>query len=98
MGRATRGITYDRLRAFTLFLEDGYRMDTYNGNLPGVVPEALMSAMFEAAYRDLCATRRADRLLAALPYFTYTIIAPFLGPKAAMAFIEEKVQARSSTS
>jgi AcrR family transcriptional regulator len=91
IGRATTAVVYERLAAFTLFLEEGYRWRPEAEALPKGSSEAVAAAMFEWAFQELCQRRSAEGLLATLPQFVYVALAPFLGPEAASEFIEQKV-------
>lgn len=90
LGRSAATRVYEWLSAFTLFLEEGFRTSPRAEELPAVVPEALMSSMFESAFAKLRASRNASALLEAMPEFNYVIQAPFLGAEAARAFVERK--------
>ncbi|MGN6253766.1 MAG: TetR/AcrR family transcriptional regulator [Solirubrobacterales bacterium] len=84
---------YDRLAAFTLFLEEGYRLRPEAEALPRAISEALAAGIFEFVFRELCERRDLERLILALPEFVYIILAPFIGPEAASEFIRTKVDA-----
>jgi AcrR family transcriptional regulator len=91
VGRPTTKVVYERLVAFTLFLEDGFKMRPEAEALPKATSEALAATMFEWAFQELHEHRNADRLLETLPQFVYMVLAPFLGPEAAGEFIEQKM-------
>jgi AcrR family transcriptional regulator len=92
IGPAAIQVTYDRLAAFSLFLEEGYRLRSQAEQLPRLSSEALAAVMFEMAFAELRAKRKSEGLLATLPVIAYMILAPFMGPEEAMAFVEEKVR------
>jgi AcrR family transcriptional regulator len=80
-------LTYDRLAAFTLFLEEGYGFRPEAQKLPRIWSEALMATMFELAFRELHARRSAEKLLSILPRLTFIVLAPFMGAPAAADFL-----------
>lgn len=86
---ATRHV-YDRLAAFTLFLEEGYRQRGEAEALPRSISEALAAAMFELAFQNLHERGGLERLLESLPLLTFTILAPFIGAEAASDFVATK--------
>jgi AcrR family transcriptional regulator len=92
VGTAAVQHTYDRLSAFALLLEEGYRFRPEAERLPHVVSEALTAVMFEVAYRELREHRKAERLLELVPLLAYAILAPFMGPKAATDFVQSKTE------
>lgn len=81
---------YDRLQAFTLFLEEGFRHRPEAEGLPRSISETLAAAMFELAFRELRERGDLEQLLQSLPLLTYTILAPFMGAEAASAFVATK--------
>jgi AcrR family transcriptional regulator len=91
IGRRATALAYQRLQAFAVFLEDGYRIRPEGEHLTRTVNEVLMATMYERAYEELRETKRADCLLQALPQFVYVILAPFMGPEAASDFVAGKV-------
>jgi AcrR family transcriptional regulator len=97
VGEAAIEHAYERLRTFTLFLEEGYRFRPEAERLPRITSEALMATMFEWAFHELRQSRGAERLLAILPQLTYVILAPFMGPEAAAEFVEKKISAASQS-
>jgi AcrR family transcriptional regulator len=97
VGEAAIGHAYERLRTFTLFLEEGYRFRPEAEQLPRITSEALMATMFEWAFHELHESRGAERLLAILPQLTYVILAPFMGSEAAGEFVEAKISAASQS-
>jgi AcrR family transcriptional regulator len=81
---------YDRLEAFTLFLEEGFRHRPEAEALPRSISEALAAVMFELAFQDLREHGDLEQLLKSLPLLAYTILAPFMGAEAASAFMGTK--------
>jgi AcrR family transcriptional regulator len=81
---------YDRLQAFTLFLEEGYRQSPQAAGLPRTVSEALSAVMFELVFRELRDRGDLQQLLQALPTLAYITLAPFVGADAAGEFVAEK--------
>jgi AcrR family transcriptional regulator len=77
-------------RVFGLFLEEGYRQSSRAERLPRFCSEAIGAAMF-GLIRKLVIEGKTDRMLSLLPAAAYTVLAPFLGPQAAL----EQVQAFS---
>lgn len=92
IGEEAVQLTYERLAAFTLFLEEGYRWRPEAENLSRICSQALMATMFELAFRELYERRSAEQLLSAMPRFAYTILAPFIGPEAAADFVTTKLE------
>ncbi len=91
IGEAAVQNAYDRLEAFTLFLEEGYHYRPEAEELPKASSEALTAVMFELAFRELRERRSVDGLLQILPQLAYMILAPFMGPEAAGEFVEAKM-------
>lgn len=93
IGPAAVQIAYDRLGAFTLFLEEGYARLSEDSEIGRVTSDALAAVMFEVVYRELREHRNAMGLRGRLPGLAYAILAPFLGPEEARGFVEGKAQA-----
>jgi AcrR family transcriptional regulator len=93
IGAAATHHVYDRLGAFTLFLEEGYRSRPQAEALPRSISEALAAVIFEQVFRELRERRDLDRLPLSLPTFAYVVLAPFLGAEAAADFVTAKVEA-----
>jgi AcrR family transcriptional regulator len=91
-------LAYERLSAFTLFLEDGYRLHPGANERSRVSSEAIMAAMFEEAYGELRARRTATGLLRQLPRLCYVILAPFTGPEEAVRFVTVQSEAVAASS
>jgi AcrR family transcriptional regulator len=75
---------------FSLFLEEGYRQNARAARLPQVCSEAIAAAIF-GLMRKLIVERKTERMLSLLPAVAYTVLAPFIGARAA----EEMVQVRA---
>lgn len=95
IGRGAVQHTYERLMAFTLFLEEGYRQRAEAGQLARVSSEALAAMMFEVSYRELQAPGGAAMLPQRLPELVCAVLGPFLGVDAARVFVEQRVAAGS---
>lgn len=91
VGEAAIGHAYDRLSAFSLFLEEGYRYRPEAGELPRTVSEALMATMFEWGFQELWEKGDANSLRKALPQLSFLVLVPFMGGDAASEFVEEKL-------
>jgi len=85
-------LVYDRIGAFMLFLEEGYRRRAPERELPRVSSEAIGAAMFEIAFRALRERRQPEWYSALLPQFVFICLAPFMGPEQALDFAHEKAQ------
>jgi hypothetical protein len=85
------GLTYDRLMAFTLFLEEGYHRRPEAERPPRFCSEALAATMLEIFYWVLRERQAGERLVEILPILVYMCLAPFMGPEAAGEFVEKKM-------
>ncbi|MGN6216093.1 MAG: TetR/AcrR family transcriptional regulator [Solirubrobacterales bacterium] len=92
IGPSAVQIAYERLGAFTLFLEEGYARLPEDSEVGRVTSEALAAVMFEVVYRELRVRRNVMGLPAKLPGLAYATLAPFLGPDEARRFIEGKTE------
>jgi hypothetical protein len=90
IGPAAVQQTYDRVSAFTLFLEEGYLQRPGNRELPRVISEALAAVMFEATYAEVRHGGGLQDPNRGLPGLVYLILAPFLGVEKAREFVEGK--------
>jgi AcrR family transcriptional regulator len=90
IGAAAVQHVYDRLGAFTLFLEEGYRFRPTAEALPKTCSEVLAATMFELAFRELSERRNLGEMPQLLPELAYTILAPFMGTEVARDFVERK--------
>jgi AcrR family transcriptional regulator len=78
--------------AYTLFLADGYRQRAEAARLPQLRSQAIAGAI-EAIVRGYVVRGRTDRLRDALPRCAYVALAPFVGPEAALSWVEERTRA-----
>jgi AcrR family transcriptional regulator len=92
MGPPGVQLTHDRLMAFTLMLEDGYRQRPQAERLPRVVSELIVSLVMEYPYREIRRGKPPDRFYDLVPPQTYAAIAPFIGPAQASSFVQAKVE------
>jgi AcrR family transcriptional regulator len=82
----------DNLMAYTLFFEDGYRQGPQAERLPRLCSEAAAASIL-GLMRHAVDVNRTERMLEILPQAGYVALAPFIGPTAAMEFIEARVAA-----
>jgi AcrR family transcriptional regulator len=92
MGPPAVQLEHDRLMAFTLMLEDGYRQRAEAEHLPRVVSELIVSLLMEYPYREIRRGKPPDRFYDLVPPQTYAAIAPFIGPAQASSFVQTKVE------
>ena len=92
MGPPGVQLEHDRLMAFTLMLEDGYKQRPEAEQLPRVVSEIIVSLLMEGPYREIRRGKPPDRFYDLLPPRTYAGLAPFIGPAAAGSFVRTKVK------
>jgi AcrR family transcriptional regulator len=92
MGPAAVQLTHDRLMAFTLLLEDGYRQRPQAEGLPRTVSELVVSLLLELPYRAMRSRKPPERFYDLLPLLNYLCIAPFIGPPEASSFVQAKVE------
>lgn len=83
-------LIYDRIGAFTLFLEGGYRWRPQAQGLPRISSEAIGATMYEIAFRALREKRRSEWYIESLPQFVLICLAPFMGHEAATEFVFDK--------
>jgi AcrR family transcriptional regulator len=88
-------LIYDRLGAFTLFLEEGYRWRPAAKTLPRVSSEAIGATMYEIAFHALRKRRPPEWYTEHLPQFVFICLAPFMGHDAAMKFLTEQIRGDS---
>ncbi len=74
-------------RSFTIFLEEGYRYRPAALALPRLCSQAITGAIFEIIRRYI-ARGEAGALTRRLPLLTYVSIAPFMGSREAVGFLE----------
>ena len=87
----------DNLIAYTLFLEDGYRQGPRGEHLPRLCSEAIAASILGLMRRTVD-EGRTERMLELLPQAAYVVLAPFIGPSAAMEFVEARVTAAGTPS
>jgi AcrR family transcriptional regulator len=92
VGAAAIRRSIDNLMAYTLFFEDGYRQGPQAERLPRLCSEAIAASVLGLMRRTVD-EGRTERMLEILPQAGYVALAPFIGPTAAMEFIEAKVAA-----
>jgi AcrR family transcriptional regulator len=77
--------------AFSIFLEEGYRQNNRAASLPRLCSEAVGMALY-GMMRRCVLEGRASEMLSLLPESVYVVLAPFIGPAAALRFVAAKVQ------
>jgi AcrR family transcriptional regulator len=92
MGPPGVQLEHDRLMAFTLMLEDGYRQRAEAEHLPRVVSELIVSLLMEGPYRAIRRGTPPDHFYDLLPLETYAALTPFIGPAQASSFVQTKVK------
>ena len=86
--------TQDSQLAFAIFLQEGYMHASKDP--PGrAAVEAIVASVFELVYQQARA-RSAPKLSRIHGHMTFLCLAPFLGARAANAFIDKKRRARAS--
>jgi AcrR family transcriptional regulator len=86
--------TYDRVTAFTLFMEEGYHYRAQAEELPRICLEAVAALIFEITYREMREHHSVAALAADPGPLVYLILAPFMGPAEAAQFVEQKRRSR----
>jgi AcrR family transcriptional regulator len=76
----------DTLKAFTIFLEEGYRQSTQAEALPHICSDAIAGAIFELLYHH-AVTERILQLPELTPQCAYIALAPFIGVGEAVEFV-----------
>lgn len=79
----------ERVLAFGLFLEDGYRATPEAGLLPRTVSDAVAAAVMELAAFYVREDRVAE-LPSLVPLVVYVATAPFMGSEAAYSYVRER--------
>jgi len=92
MGPPGVQLEHDRLMAFTLMLEDGYKQRPEAEQLPRVVSELIVSLLMEYPYREIRRGKPPDRFYDLVPPQTYATLAPFIGPAQAGSFVQSKIE------
>ncbi|HEY8304465.1 MAG TPA: hypothetical protein VIG42_07740, partial [Solirubrobacteraceae bacterium] len=82
--------TNDLMMAFSVFLEEGYRLPRAE-KLPRLCSDAIAITLFELLYWE---TRRGRvrRFRELTPHAAYVALAPFMGPRDAESFIAGKLR------
>lgn len=94
-GPAATARSEDLIRAFTIFLQEGYRDEAQNGSPTQPPPsslalEAIVTAVFELGYRQ--AREGRDRQLSGLlAHAVFISLAPFLGAVETNRFLDQKI-------
>ena len=96
VGAAAVRRSFDNLMAYTLFLEDGYRQGAVAERLPHLCSEAIGSAILGLMRWEVL-EGRTEEMMELLPQAAYLVLAPFLGPAAALRLVEAKVAAADQT-
>jgi AcrR family transcriptional regulator len=87
-------LIYERIGAFTLFLEGGYRWRPQAQGLSRISSEAIGATMYEIAFRALRERRPSEWYMESLPQFLLICLVPFMGHEAAMNFVAERSEVR----
>jgi AcrR family transcriptional regulator len=91
-GAAAIRRSFDNRMAYTLFLEDGYRQGPAGERLPRLCSEAIGNAIL-GLMRWQVIEGRTELMMELLPQSVYLALAPFIGPAAALEFVEERTAA-----
>ncbi len=83
----------DSHTAFAMLLQEGYQNVPEDARPPRLVLEAIITTIFETVYQRTRAHAR-PRLAGLLPHLTFLVLAPFVGPTEADAFIDQKLAGR----
>jgi hypothetical protein len=97
MGHPAVQLAHDRLMAFTLMIEDGYKQRAEAEQLPRLISELIVSLLHESPYREIRRRKPPDRFYDVLPILTYLALAPFMGPNEASRFVQAKVKELKSS-
>ncbi|HEX5712792.1 MAG TPA: TetR/AcrR family transcriptional regulator [Solirubrobacterales bacterium] len=95
VGAAAVRRSFDNLMAYTLFLEDGYRQGPAAERLPRLCSEAIGHAILGVMRWQVMEGRTED-MMELLPQAAYLVLAPFLGPAAALELVQNRVAASSN--
>jgi AcrR family transcriptional regulator len=88
-GEAAMRRSFDNRMTYGLFFEDGYRQRPEAENLPRLCSETVGGAIV-GLMRWQVGEGRTEQMLEVLPQAAYVVLAPFIGPAAAIAFVEAK--------
>ena len=91
-GAAALRRSFDNRMAYSLFFEDGYRQRPEAERLPRLCSEVIGDAIV-GLMRWHVGEGRTERMLEALPMTAYVALAPFIGARAALDFVETKAAA-----
>jgi AcrR family transcriptional regulator len=91
-GPESIALRHEQQLAFAIFIADGYHQRPEAQQLPRLCSEAIANIVAELV-RSYAATGREQHLPEMLPELIYILLAPFIGPLAAAAFVENKVRA-----
>lgn len=92
-GSAAIRRSFENRMAYTLFLEEGYRLLPRSTDLPRLSSEGISGAIQELFRRQVVAGRGQD-MLELLPLAAYVTLAPFIGVEPAFDLVEAKTRAR----
>jgi AcrR family transcriptional regulator len=81
----------DTLKAFTIFLEEGYRQNTQAEHLPHICSDAIAGAILELIYHH-AVNDRITQLAELTPQCAYIALAPFIGPRQAAEFVQAQAR------
>ncbi len=90
LGGAAVRRSFESRMAYTLFLEEGYRLPSEAERPPHLSSEAIAGAVLELLRRQ-AVRGRVDRLPELLPQAVYVILAPFIGPTAALELVSQRL-------
>ena len=79
----------DSHTAFAMLLQEGYQHVALQDGPPRVALEAIVATIFETVYHQARASGK-PKLSGLLPHLTFLVLAPFVGPVEANAFIDSK--------
>jgi AcrR family transcriptional regulator len=89
--RASARGTDEMFLGFAIFLEDGFRYRAQAGNVPRLVPEAIIGSIIETAALSI-RQGRTDELPGLVPLGVYVAIAPFTGADFANGLVDRKLE------
>jgi AcrR family transcriptional regulator len=91
-GEAALARDQENRAAYTLFLGDGYHQRPQAARLPRLCSQAVAGAI-SAIMRRYVVRGEAALMREALPQCAYVALAPFIGPEAAVCWVEERLRA-----
>jgi AcrR family transcriptional regulator len=95
VGEAAVRRTEDSRMAYGLFLEQGYAEWPAAAELRDICTEAIAAAIYGLLRRQAI-SGRVTEMLSILPQAVYVILAPFIGPEAALDFVAARARAAHS--